>query len=229
MEYTIAKMRDKLRIYEKTGKITATYFLTPREIQEIISMLKGYAYTLSGGFDEAERRIIILGNEKANLSEYLTVIRIESFEKELHHRSVLGSVLGLGIKREMIGDIIVKENISDVIIIREMKEFILSHLQKVGSSKVAVREVMFKELLTIEGEKEVKMLSIASLRIDVIISTAFGVSREKSSSLITQEKALLNFFPCLNGSKFVKEGDLISVRGFGRVKVLEVIRGNKKR
>lgn len=224
MDYNIAKIRDKIRLYEKTGNETSTYFLTPAEVSEALNFLRGYEYTLSGGFDEAERRIIVVGSGIADLTEYLACIRIQSLTNDLNHRSILGSLLGLGIKREVIGDIIVKEKKSDVVVVREMKEFILNNLKKIGRENVLVSEVSIKDIMKYEFNNEAKNVTVASLRVDAVISMAFGISREKSSILFSQEKVLINFLPCMNNSKAVKEGDLISVRGYGRIKVLEVIR-----
>ncbi|MBQ9313558.1 MAG: RNA-binding protein [Clostridia bacterium] len=218
MEYNIAKIKDKIRSYEKNGNETSTYFLTPAQVQEAIFVLRGYDYTLSGGFSEAERKIIIIGNKEANIGKYLSIIRVQSFQKELHHPNVLGSVLGLGIKREMIGDIIVKDKCCDIIIIREMKEYILNNLHMIGSEKVEAREVNLKEILSIDAQKKVRNISVASLRLDAVISVAFGISREKSNSLVSQEKILINFLPCTNNSKTIKAGDLISARGFRKNK-----------
>lgn len=228
MEYNIAKIRDKIRIFEKTGIEAGTLFLTPAEIQEVLSVLKNYEYTLNGGFEGAERRIIVVGNVSADLNKYLAVLRIQSSNKDLNHRSVLGSVLGLGIKREMIGDIIVQNKTCDVVVIKEMKEFIINNLRKVGSENVEVCEVELQDILKIDAQKQLKNFSVASLRVDAIISVVFGISREKSASLISQEKVLINFLPCLNNSKSIKEGDLISVRGFGRMRLVEVVRRNTK-
>lgn len=229
MEYCANQIRDKIRMYEKTGKEIATNFLTPKEVQEVLSILKNYEYTLNGGFEGAERRIIVVGNSSADLNDYLAVIRIKSFNKDLQHRSVLGSVLGLGIKREMVGDIIVQGLICDVVVIKEMKNFLINTLRKIGSESVEVSEIDLQNILKIDENKELKSFSIASLRVDAIISSVFGISREKSAGLINQEKVLINFAPCLNNSKAIKAGDLISVRGFGRIKLAEVVRRNTKR
>ena len=72
----------------------ATCFLTPAEVQESLLLLKGYEYTLSGGFDEAERRIIIVGEKNVDFKKYLTVLRIESNKATLEHRSVLRKHFG---------------------------------------------------------------------------------------------------------------------------------------
>lgn len=226
MEYTIPKIRDKIRLFEKTGKETATLFLTPAELQEALTILKGYDYTITGGFEEAERRIIIVGNEKADAAEYLEAIRVMSKEKPLQHRSVLGSVLGLGLKREVIGDIIVKDNICDIIATQEIKSFLLQNLKQIGREKVTVTEITLSEILPIDAGQEIRTVSVASLRADAIISSAYGLAREKAATLFTQEKVLLNFMPCLNQAKAVKENDLLSVRGFGRIRLEEVVRRN---
>ena len=229
MEYNIAKIRDKLRFYEKTNKIAATNFLTPAEIDEVIHVIKKYDFCLTGGFDEAERRIIIMGTNENLISEFCTVLRIESKNDIVFsHRAVLGSVLGLGIKREMIGDIIINNNVCDIIIMNEMKAYILNNLTKIGRENVSIKEIDFSVLLRLDTEKECKTISVASLRIDAIISSGFGIAREKSANLIKLEKVLINFLPCKNVSKSIRVGDLISVRGFGRIRVLQILGETKK-
>lgn len=229
MEYNIAKIRDKLRFYEKTNKINSTNFLTPAEVDEVIHVIKGHDFCLTGGFDEAERRIIILGTNENLIFDFCTVLRIESKNDIVFsHRAVLGSVLGLGIKREMLGDIIINNNVCDIIIMNEMKEYILNNLAKIGKENVSIKEIVFGELLRIDTKKESKTISVASLRIDAVISGGFGIAREKSANLVKLEKVLINFLPCKNVSKSINEGDLISVRGVGRIKVLQVLGETKK-
>lgn len=228
MDYNVAKIRDKLRNYEKYGDVVVTNFLTPAEIEQALEILRGHVFCVSGGFDEAERRVIEIGTSEDMIMQFCTVIRIKACNCELSHRAVLGSILGLGIKREMIGDIILADNVCDVIIMNEMKEFVLNNLVKVGREKVVVSEVSFDELLKADSNAHTQNISVASLRIDAIMSSALGISREKSSLLINQEKVLINFLPCKNVSKSVKEGDLISVRGFGRIKLLEVLGETRK-
>lgn len=228
MEYNVAKMRDKIRLFEKTGKEMATFFLTPGEVAEVLDLLKGYEYTLSGGYAEAERRIIVVGEKEADVSQWITAIRVQSATKELTHREVLGSVLGLGIKREMMGDILIEGKTADFLVMQEIKDFIVYNLNRIGRESVEVREISLPEVLNGESHKKYKTISVASLRVDAMISGSFDIAREKSSLLFTQEKVLVNFLPCTNQSKIVKEGDLISARGYGRAKILE-IKGETKR
>ena len=229
MDYCIAKIRDKIRFYEKTDKVVSTNFLTPVEVNEVISVVRKYSFCLTGGFEEAERRIIIIGTDRDRISDFCEVIRVEAFnECSLLHRDVLGSILGLGIKREMIGDIIENGKFCDIIIKNEMKEYILNNLTKIGREKVSTRTVPFSELASGNKRRIEKILSVASLRLDAVVSAGFGVSREKSAGLINLEKVLVNFLPCKNVSKSVCVGDLISVRGFGRIKILDILGETKK-
>lgn len=229
MEYNIAKIKDKLRFWEKTDKIVSTNFLTPAEVCEVNHILKNYMHCIVGGFEEAERRIIIIGTDENKISDFCSVVRIETFNDIiLSHRNVLGSILGLGIKREMIGDIIVNKKLCDIIIMREMKEYILNNLTKIGRENVSIKEVLFDELLRIDEQKERKVISVASLRLDSIVSGGFDISREKSASLINIEKVLVNFIPCKNISKSINENDLISVRGYGRIRFLNVLGETRK-
>ena len=139
-----------------------------------------------------------------------------------------GSILGLGLKREVIGDILIQESISNVIVLKEISEYILNNLSRVGHDSVHVSEIDFEDMISFEDKKIVKTLSVASLRLDAIISAVFNISRDKSASLIEQERVLVNFLPCINNSKNIKEQDLISVRGHGRVRFIE-LKGETKR
>lgn len=140
----------------------------------------------------------------------------------LTHRSVLGSVLGLGIKREMIGDIIVQNNLCDIIVSKNIAEYILNNLKFVGHEKVEVKEISLDEVVVPEDfSKEIKT-TVSSLRLDNIISAGYGISREKSSSLVKGEMVKLNHVVVKSAVKLIHEGDLISVRGKGRLEIREI-------
>ena len=223
MDFVVAKIRDKIRAFERNGIVSNTNFLTPAEMSEALIILRGYEFSVLGGFEEAERKIVVVGSEEADVSEFCGVVRITpNSGKKLSHRDVLGGILGLGIKREMIGDILISESSCDVVIMNEMLEYILNNLDSVGREKVSVVEIDFNSLACNISEKEERNINVASLRVDAVVSVVFGISREESSKLIGLEKVLINFLPCKNNSKALNVDDLVSVRGHGRFKVLEV-------
>ena len=75
MDYVIAKIRDKIRLFEKNGKVQVTNFLTPAEVLEALSILKGYKHFVCGGFEEAERRFIVVGECAADISDCICHMR----------------------------------------------------------------------------------------------------------------------------------------------------------
>jgi len=225
---SIAKVADKIKIYEKTGKIVTTNFLDPAEIMDVENLISKLPNCCFGGFEKAERKIILFGTEDVEIAkEWITIIRIES-NKELSHREVLGSILGLGIKRDVIGDILLKDNQADVMVEKKIAKYILHNLEKVGHEKVNIKLNTYEELLEVEEKaKEIKT-TVASLRIDAIISSGIGVSREISTKLIQNQKVKLNYKLLENSSKKINVGDKISIRGYGRIELIEVLGETRK-
>ncbi len=198
------------------------------ELQENQNLFDKYPHILTGVFEEAERKVLIIGEEdETNVDLYLTIISITSNEK-LEHRQVLGSILGTGIKREVVGDIIIKENVANVVVLKDISRYIIQNLDKVGREKVKVKAISQDDILEVEKKyKEIKT-TVASLRLDAVISACFGLSREVSSKLVEGEKVNLNYKLTTNPSKHIAEGDLISVRGYGRFEVAEKLGSTRK-
>ena len=220
MKYIIEKISDKVEKFYKSGKAIATNFLDPAEVIGDMHEVKFVEHFLWGGFDGAERKIIVIGEEMIDTErqEFLAAIRIKA-ENAFLHRSVLGSILGLGIKREMVGDIVVQENLCDIIVVKNIAQYIINNLKFVGREKVQVSEILISEILVpVDTSKEVK----TSLRVDAVISAGFGISREKSAALIKGEGVKLNHVLIKSAVKTIHAGDLISVRGNGRLEVVEI-------
>ena len=198
------------------------------EIEENRHIFSKFPHVLAGGFEESERKVLIVGTEnEEDFEQFLTIICIESNEK-LEHRQVLGSILGTGVKREVVGDIIIKDNYSNVVVLKEIAKYILQNLEKVGREKVKVKAINKDSIIQVEKKfKEIKT-TVASLRLDAVISACYGISRELSSKLVEGEKVSLNYKVVTNTSKQIEEGDLISVRGYGRFEVAEVLGNTRK-
>ena len=227
MKYINEKVSDKVEQYYKFAKVVATNFLDPSELVQVTGELKYVEHFIWGGFEGAERKIILIGVENKeelneDVSEFITVVRVENTNGILTHRAILGSILGLGIKREMLGDIIVQNNLCDIIISKTIAEYVLNNLKAIGRDKITIREISFGELIIPEDlSKEVKT-TVSSLRIDSVISAGYGISREKSAALVKSELVKLNHVVIKSAVKSVHEGDLISVRGKGRLEVREI-------
>lgn len=232
-QLTIAKIADKIKKYKKTGCACSTNFLDPAESIDAENIIRELPYCFFGGFEEAERKILVIGSEDEGFAkDFLEVITIEILdtksEKTLSHRSILGSLLGLGLNRDVLGDIIIKGGRADFFIVKDISKYILQNLEFVGKEKVKVYKNSYDNLLKLESlAKEIKT-TVASLRADAIISVAIGVSREVSSKLIQNQKVKLNYKLLENTSKQIKLGDIISVRGYGRIELVEVLGETRK-
>ena len=200
----LAKILDKVKQYKKCGEAVFTSFLDPAEQYDAQTVLRDIPYFCWGGYDDAERKIIIIGADELIEDIPICLVHITSNE-QLAHRSVLGSILGLGISRDKVGDILVDENECDVLLQNEIAGYVLNNLSYVGREKVKVTELELDEIhIPAKKEKEF-FTTVASLRIDAVISSSLGISREKSSELIEGEKVNLNYKQVNSNRKQVTE------------------------
>lgn len=225
MKYINARISDKVNQFYKTGEITTSQFMDPSELIEVAGAIRHVPHVTFGGYEDAERKIIFIGAEEDGVSdifsEFISIIRITSNEA-LSHRSVLGSVVGLGIKREMIGDILINDKTCDIIVMNTIVEFLINNFKFVGREKITLKQIGLEELqMPQDTSREIKT-TVKSLRLDAVISAGFGLSREKSAELIKNEAVKLNFIVTKSSAKSVNADDVISVRGKGRLVVSEI-------
>ena len=208
-------------------------FLNLHEQTILQSEIK-YGYTLFGGFPDAERQIACFGDE--NDSGYppsppIAIIRIEplsaKFSDDLTHRDFLGSLIGLGIKRETLGDIIIKDNIGYLFCLDSISQFVIENLIKVRHTSVSCSLCVELPDGALPQPKE-KLVIVSSLRLDAAISSVYDLSRSKSAALIEGEKVFINGKLITSTSKNIETGDTVSVRGYGRFRYAEILGGTKK-
>ena len=146
----------------------------------------------------------------------------------LSHRDVLGSILSLGVDREVVGDIIATKEFAKILVDKKLAEYFIENLKRIGDATV---ETTLDELSDIapkeERVKEIKA-TVASLRADSIAAAGFGMSRSKAATEIAADKVKLNWQSVKNAAQTIKEGDVLSMHGRGRLEVAEV-RGQTKK
>ena len=195
------------------------------------AMIKDNALLREGGFmfgghTQCERKILGVFPEweEPDTEAYpIGIIKIShTFKKELSHRDYLGSLMGLGIERDRTGDILVFEDYAYVFVHDSVKSYILNNLTKIGSLGVKVSEEKLSDFVYPERRTQALNVVAASMRLDAVVSAALNVSRSEASSLIGHERVSVNHRVRCDMSKKLSEGDLISVRGFGRYLVSSV-------
>lgn len=213
------------------NKKSWTSFTDPRQQQIARDILKGFQEVRAiffGGYPAAERVRIFIAPASlppAHEEDAVSCLSLSGFPQGiLNHRDFLGSVLALGIKREVIGDIIHSggEN-AFVFLIPEMVSYVRDNLQKIGYYTVEIVEV---EIDAVQAEIPAKRLkeikgTVPSMRLDVVAGLGFGLSRSRIAPLIRGEQVKLNYQVIRQPSKVVKVGDLISIIGKGRVEIAD--------
>jgi len=230
----IARAADTAMLCERQYTIKTMGFLTPAE-SAIISrnMPSGDVKRLFyGGYDEAERKLFVAMPEYADesdLDEFITALEITGREiGNLSHRDFLGSLLGLGLKREKIGDILVYEDKTVVFVLSDIADYIVLNLQKIGRCGVKVQKKTLGETELPQRRSETFCVTVASMRFDCVIAAATRLSRTKVVELLASGRVALNWLECKNASATVKTGDVFSIRGMGKFCVGNEIRETKK-
>lgn len=218
---------------EKSGEVTHTCFLTPAEQYLLSGRRFGDARPLYfGGTDGCERRIAFFLPEWFDETElcfddYICVAEIKSGFGEPSHRDYLGALMGLGIKREWIGDIHVKGDTATVFFLPSVKRHICDSLTAVGRCGVKVRELSLCDMVPHVIATKNVCFSVKSMRLDAVCAGLFNLSRSSVAEYIAQGEVTLNYKQCLKCDALIREGDVISLRGKGKGVVGE--QGGKSR
>lgn len=242
---TVLKIEDKVLVSRLLDKVEQcryssfaySDFLSPYEAaiaKRILSKVNGIFHMFTGGYEGAERVLAAISQnfieeEEALNSAPMSFLRITpSAGKLLSHRDYLGSLLGLGIKREKLGDILVCETYADVFLIDKIAEYILYNLDKIGNTKVECELRDVYQYTAPQRKEKIITATVASLRADSLASSCFSVSRTKVLEYFKAQRVNINWEVVQNPSKMLSEGDVISIRGKGRA-VLEKVGGTTKK
>lgn len=217
--------------------MTSTAFLDMRQRTEVENRFRnrGYRMVFDGGYEDAERTALVFLPDY--IEEYdssedcpLALIRagLDKKAKPLTHRDYLGALMGLGIKRECIGDILVRSDGADIFVLKEIKDFLLLNFGQAGRTCLSVSEVPLSDLKLPEQKVKTKTDTVASLRLDNILPTAFGGSRTTAASAVKAGLVFVNNLQVLKTDFRLKEGDKITLRGKGKAVLSEVGGETKK-
>jgi photosystem II S4 domain protein len=222
----------------KTWEVVCTDFLSPPEladVQQMFSRLTEVEILAWGGYPQAERQRVAIARSDLPLDSSQVAIAAISIAGNFlfdpaTHRDFLGAMLGTGIVREKVGDILVLgERGAQALVVPEMVEFLEMNLTQVRSVPVKTQRIDFSELKIREPKKKELTTVEASLRLDAIASAGFGMSRNKMAELITGGDVRVNWKEITQSSYQVKSGDLIAIRGKGRLEVGDVALTKKER
>lgn len=234
-EEAVAKLLDLAEGAVKTRKYRVSEFLDPAAFaaaETIAAQYDNIRLAESGGYEGAERKKAafvhhdFMGTENFDI----TAVRFswDNRYHELSHRDVLGSIMGSGIKRDVIGDILMRRDHCIVLTSPTIANYLLTSVATIGAAQVSANEMDLDEIPPREQKVKEIRTTVASMRLDVIAAAGFGTSRSKMANEIDVDKVKVNWKDVKSSSQAIKEGDIISLRGRGRVEVAEV-RGTTKK
>lgn len=188
----------------------------------------GYVYNLWGGSEISERKMARFGDEAAvgyDMPFPIAILHIEpiltKFSDEFSHRDFLGAIMNLGVKRETLGDIFILGKHGYIFVDEKISDYIIENLDKVRHTNMKVTRVYDLPQEITVNRNEIKLL-VSSLRLDVVIAGKCKLSRNQVLELFRAKKVFLNERICENNSYIVKTGDIISVRGYGKMIFKEI-------
>lgn len=227
----LRKINDLIKRSEKTCSVVYSNFLTPAEQTLVSGVDEFFGYIgFDGGYENAERRLCRISTNEYNTDDGLPIelysVSATAHDAEFSHRDILGSLMGLGVKREMIGDIIADGRNAQFFCHNSVSEFVALNLKKIGRYTVILKQDTFSEIAAVKTKD--MTINVSSMRIDSIAAECFGLSRTKAAEFIKRGAVSVNWLVCTDTSKEIKDGDKISMRGKGKAEICGVSGVSKK-
>lgn len=232
-EFLIGAICDDIELCEEIEyPVYSKYFYPPQVCKKLSQMSIGnIEFSLCGISKECEKNMIAVKPKDFPREElyfpvkYFKVTNKSKF-KDLEHKHYLGTIMSLGIKRELMGDLIVEGDSCYGVISDEIFEFLVDNLKEVGRNPVIVKEVSKEEVPELKFEELVD--SISSVRLDNIVSVMINNSRSKGLELIESGDVSINYVVDKEKNSIVKEGDIITIRKKGKFIFEKILGENKK-
>ncbi|MBP3312029.1 MAG: RNA-binding protein [Butyricicoccus sp.] len=230
----LAGVLDKLETCRSRNYMTSTRFLDMREralVQQAVRMAgAGRECVFWGGYPDAERTCAVFFPDYMTADDVLlednspvALVRAEKHAADtLTHRDYLGALMGLQIKREHIGDILVSDAGAEILVLRDMADFVQMNFAQAGRKRVSTARVPLADIRIPEVHETAGEGSVASLRLDSLIALIFSLPRGDAQAYITKGLVFVNQQPCLKPGRDIDVGDRITVRGKGRARILSL-------
>lgn len=236
----LARVLDKLERTQGRDIPAHTGFLSPGEQASVTDLLNAWGrprHLFWGGYPGSERNICVFLAGWQEEEDVCTdpegpLSAIQAAyppEAKLTHRDILGSLMGLGLNREILGDILFPQpGLCQTAVLRSGLPILLSQWEGAGRWKLSLEEIPLTRLIPAPAQVRTIRDTVATPRLDAVTAAGFSMSRGKAASLIASGKVALNHRECLKGDRQVAPGDVITCRGLGKCVVKETPGQSKK-
>lgn len=229
----LAKILDRAEQARSRNIPAATDFLSPAQQVRAGEALRlaGFPETgwaALGGYETAERRLFLflpdwLEREDAESQSPIRCLRAAFREEEkLTHRDLLGSLMGMGVVREKVGDILVGPDSADLLVLDTVADFLLQSWDSAGRARLAVAAIAPENLHIPQVRCREVRDTVSSLRLDAVAAAGFRQARGRAAALIQSGRVQVNWRECAKPDRLLSAGDVVSARGFGKFELSEV-------
>ncbi|MEG0694712.1 MAG: YlmH/Sll1252 family protein [Erysipelotrichaceae bacterium] len=223
----VARIDDWLTQSKKHHKLIVTPFLS-LEKQQILEKVIGntYPYLLAGGYENAENKKAYIGDDEIDRDILMLRATYDTSYHQISHRDVLGAFMHAGIARDCFGDIHVKEGYIYVFVSKELEAFIINTIVKINHACIEFER--FNEPIQLMWDIDWHDATLSSLRCDVLVAAISKLSRSKAQALIQSGYVKINQVILEDCDRVCNNNSTISIRGYGRFKLLTSNRVTKK-
>lgn len=235
---TLARVLDKADYARRRNALAYTSFLTDGEqrlVQQALAAAGEPRRVFWGGYDRAERKICLFLPDwmeefsAAGEEDPLAAVEITPPpDAKLTHRDYLGAMMGLGLTREVAGDILASERRCQAVCLKSVQDTLLTQWAEVGRYGVKVRAIALSALEPARGDVTLRRETFQSLRFDAVAAAGFGISRAKAHTLIAGGRISLNHLPCAKPDKLLEAGDSLTAKGLGKCVLARVTGESRK-
>ena len=221
-------IEDLIRSSQKHFCVKFSSFLTEREQQlaQMTADSMGCVCSFYGGYADASRKIFAAAEVVDEDFPLGAVTFFFRKQDNLTHRNFLGTLMSLGINRDLIGDIRVGQGEAIIFVSSAAASLVLNEVTKIGKVGVRAEEGIHIEIPA--QEYDVLPQTVSSLRADAVVSAVCGVSREKSSSLIRSGSVVLSGVQLDSVSDNIEVGEVFSIKGYGKYILSDIGNTTKK-
>ena len=219
MKQELYKLENQI---EKVKRGEPSNFLDEKQLNLFLSRIGKNKYKVYSPYKDSERKIIYMEKLPS-----ITLYKIKTKE-ELKHQEIMGSILSLNIDNSYLGDIIKKDNNWYFYILSIISPYIKENLTYIGRKKIELEDIDLEILSDYKREYDELELIVSSLRIDTVVSSIINKNRKDIINLLKNKEVMINYEEIIKPSYLLKEGDIFSIRRYGKYKYIGIIKNTRK-
>ncbi len=234
----LARALDQMERAANRSIPCATQFLSPAQraaLEPLLAACGHPKHLFHGGYEGAERTVCVFLPDWQEPEDWTAEDELAAIEAaypptgaDLTHRDLLGGLMGIGLTREKVGDILVGDTAAQIVCLKEAAPIILSQFDQAGRYRLKLKEIPLAALSPAPAEVKLIHDTVSTLRLDAVLASGFSLARGKAADLVTTGRVSLNHRECLKPDKPVAEGDILTCRGLGKC-VVKTVGGQSRK